>query len=50
MGRDVLFLMEERFRHNRADWDGFLKETFSWENPEVGINQAITKWLKGGNP
>lgn len=46
MGKDVLFLMEENFHHNRADWEGFIKEYFSWENPEEGIAQAIKKWLQ----
>jgi len=45
MGKDVLFLMEDGFKHNRADWDGFLRESFSWENPDASIDHAIKRWL-----
>ena len=45
MGKDVLFLVEERFNHNRADWSGYLSDTFSWDKPEIGIETAIRNWL-----
>lgn len=45
MGRKTYYLMESRFKEQRADWDGFLKCTFEWENPEPGIRQAVHEWL-----
>ena len=46
MGREVLFLMEEKFKHFRADWEGMRRETFSWQNPEPEIKIAINKWFQ----
>lgn len=45
MGKDVLFLIEENFQHERADWSGFLNKRFNWEQPEKGIQDAIQSWL-----
>lgn len=45
MGRRTLFLMEAGFKEHRADWDGFLKSTFQWDDPEPGIRQAVHDWL-----
>jgi hypothetical protein len=45
MGKDVLFLVEENFHHDRADWSGYLNDKFSWEEPDQGIKTAIQNWL-----
>jgi len=45
MGKEVLFLVEEKFVHNRADWEGFIRHQFSWDNPEASVRTAIKKWL-----
>jgi hypothetical protein len=47
MGKRVYFLMESKFVHGRADWQGFLSREFSWEAPDAGVKEAITEWLKG---
>ncbi|HKO55000.1 MAG TPA: hypothetical protein VJ276_03920 [Thermoanaerobaculia bacterium] len=47
MGKRVYFLMESKFAHERADWQGFLSKEFSWEAPDAGIKEAIAEWLKG---
>jgi len=41
VGKDVLFLVEESFNHDRADWSGYLNDKFSWSNPSQGIKRAI---------
>jgi len=45
MGRDVLFLREESFQHERADWKGLVDFTFAWANPAPGVNAALDKFL-----
>jgi hypothetical protein len=45
MGRDVLFLREEGFQHERADWAGLMNYTFAWQDPAKGIKAALTKFL-----
>ena len=45
MGRNVLFLIEKKFSHLRADWGGLLSEEFEWSTPEAAIKTAIEKWL-----
>jgi hypothetical protein len=45
MGKDVLFLVEESFHHDRADWSGYLNDKFNWDSPDQGIKAAIRKWL-----
>ena len=45
MGRNVLFLIEKKFKHLRADWGGLLSEEFSWSKPDSAIKKAIQKWL-----
>jgi hypothetical protein len=45
MGKRVFFLVEEKFAHKRADWQGLLSQTFSWKAPEKGVKEAILKWL-----
>jgi hypothetical protein len=45
MGKRVFFLMESKFASLRADWQGFLSKTFSWEAPEAGVKEAIAEWL-----
>jgi hypothetical protein len=47
MGRDVLYLREESFSHERADWTGLLCETFNWDNPEPRIGMAVRSFLAG---
>jgi hypothetical protein len=50
MGKDVLFLVEEEFKHFRADLSGLIEYRFSWDEPEGDIKQAIEKWLKRKEP
>jgi hypothetical protein len=45
MGKPVLFLMEETFQHNRADWHGLIAKRFKWDEPEPGICDAIEAFL-----
>lgn len=47
MNKRVLFLMEEKFVQQRADWGGLLKEVFSWEKPQEAIPKAVKSFLKG---
>jgi hypothetical protein len=46
MGRQVLFLRESSFRHDRADWAGLLNNSFEWDNPQPGISNAINQFLR----
>jgi len=46
MGRDVLFLREENFKHERADWKGLIDFTFNWDDPAPGVNAALDQFLK----
>jgi hypothetical protein len=46
MGKDVLFLVENGFKHYRADWSGLLDHRFPWAEPEETILIEIKKWLK----
>ena len=46
MGREVLYLMEERFRNVRADWQGLISETFQWGSPNTHIPAAVLGFLK----
>jgi len=41
MGREVLFLRESSFKHDRADWGGLLSSSFEWDNCEPAISTAI---------
>jgi hypothetical protein len=54
MGRDVLFLREEDFKHERADWKGLVDYTFTWADPAPGVNAALDKFSgkssKSGRP
>lgn len=50
MGKDVLFLVENDFEHFRADWSGLLQQTFSWDQPDEGIEHAIKDWLQSKEP
>jgi hypothetical protein len=47
MGKRVFFLVEESFAHKRADWQGLLSHSFSWDAPEDGVREAIGQWLTG---
>ncbi len=47
MDKDVLYLVENTFDLARADITGLIQDTFSWENPETDIKQAVKTWLKG---
>lgn len=49
MGRDVLYLVENGFENERADTTGFLRQQFSWDDPESGVQQAISAWLNPPN-
>ena len=46
MGRDVLFLKEESFNHERADWKGLVNFTFNWADPAPGVEAALDQFLK----
>lgn len=45
MGRDVLYLVEKDFKHERADWNGLIQESFDWANPAADIDRAVRGWL-----
>jgi hypothetical protein len=45
MGKNVLYLLEESFSQQRADWSGLSEERFPWVSPEDAIKKAIEKWL-----
>lgn len=49
MGKDVLFLIEKKFNHQRADWSGLIESSFDWNYPENGIKTAVKKWLTKHN-
>jgi len=46
MGKPVLFLMEQTFQHQRADWQGLLQEQFSWEDPAATVRDAVGRWFE----
>ncbi len=41
----VLYLLESKFKHLRADTQGLLAEEFAWDAPLQGIQAAITKYF-----
>ncbi len=45
MGRPVLALKENHFRHQRADWAGLIEDNFDWDNPEPALKTAIEGFL-----
>lgn len=45
MGKPVLFLVEDEFKHRRADLDGLLDHQFTWADPHPGIAAAVPPWL-----
>jgi hypothetical protein len=45
MGRQVLYLREKTFGHERADWTGLINYTFDWNDPKQAIEQAVNKFL-----
>jgi len=45
MKKSVLYLVEKDFDHKRADWEGYLQNRFSWDNPRPGVKKALKKWL-----
>lgn len=45
MGREVLFLREAHFKHDRADWGGLLHEEFDWDDPTPGVVSALKRFL-----
>jgi hypothetical protein len=45
MGRQVLFLREEKFEHVRADWSGLLNAPFDWKDPGPGIAAGLGDFL-----
>lgn len=47
MGKDILYLVEKDFKHDRADWSGFLMERFAWDDIGATVVPAVTKWLAG---
>lgn len=46
MGRDVLYLVEESFDQQRADWGGLIERKFDWNDPRATIVDAVHKWLR----
>jgi hypothetical protein len=46
MGKPVLFLAEEKFKHHRADLGDLLNQRFVWANPQPGIDAAVGPWLQ----
>ena len=50
MGRRVLFLREEGFKNDRADWSGVINHAFNWASPKAGIEVAINRFLEGSGP
>lgn len=46
MGRNVLYLVEQSFDKQRANWSGLIEYSFDWNNPVQDIQTAIGKWLK----
>ena len=46
MGRNVLYLIEQDFKKQRADWGGLIERTFDWANPGLDIKAAVEDWLK----
>lgn len=46
MDKPVLFLMEKDFKHRRADWEGLMPESFSWDNPAETIPPIVEKYFK----
>ena len=45
MGRNVLFLREQSFQHERADWTGRFNDPFDWDDPVPGVEAALDKFL-----
>jgi hypothetical protein len=45
LGRDVLFLREKEFEHERADWTGLISESFDWLDPKPGVDAALARFL-----
>lgn len=45
MGRNVLYLVEKSFAHQRADWGGLIEAKFAWDDPVNDIKAAIAAWL-----
>jgi hypothetical protein len=45
MGRDVLYLVEKDFGRARADWNGFIQDSFDWAHPVPDIAAAVRRWL-----
>jgi hypothetical protein len=50
MGRPVLFLVEETFKHLRGDIQGMIAKPFSWDRPEETIVPAVVEGLKQMRP
>jgi hypothetical protein len=46
MDKPVLYLMEDKFDHARADLSGYQDHKFTWEEPAKGIDVHVTHWLK----
>ncbi len=47
MSKRVLYLVEQTFTRQRADFVGLLSKPFSWEDPEPGVSAAVTAFLDG---
>jgi hypothetical protein len=45
MGRSVLYLREEEFKHDRADWTGLITSRFDWNDPAPGVHAALDAFL-----
>jgi len=45
MGREVMFLREKTFEHDRADWKGLNEFAFVWNDPAPGVQAALDAFL-----
>ena len=45
MGKRILFLVESKFNHLRADWNGLIRSDFTWETPDLHVPTEIKKFL-----
>jgi hypothetical protein len=50
LGRNVLYLVEQKFNQKRADWSGLIEHGFDWGEPAKEIAPAVHKWLGCGLP
>jgi nucleoside 2-deoxyribosyltransferase len=49
LNRPVLYLVERKFKQQRADWQGMTEYEFDWADPAPGVDAAVAKFLAGGS-